>query len=125
MNNAIFGALVFNTGWKTDTSISLFGSAYDVVVKVKAYFEKDGVTAEQESAYTDFSENKAVRLKTVEKLLGIYAEEAAAKRFIPKTLLFNRDGSYALLLDDKADADGGIAVTLAPEMEVVSQDEYL
>jgi hypothetical protein len=39
--------------------------------------------------------------------------------------LFQRDGGYALLLDDKSDEDDGIAVCLVPKAEVLSQDAYL
>lgn len=125
MKNSIFGELTFNTGWKTKTDITLFNEKYEVVVKAKAYFEKDGVTAEQEKAYADFIENKAFRQKTIEELLDGYANGKANERFISKTLIFNRDGSYALLLDDKEDEDGGVAVTLMPKSEILSQDEYL
>ena len=58
INNIVFGELTFNIGWKTKTHITLFGTQYDVVVKVKAYFEKDGITPEQELAFADFKENK-------------------------------------------------------------------
>jgi len=125
MHNATFGELSFSTGWKTKTELSLFGASYDVVVKVKAYFEKDGVTAEQESAYTDFIKNKNALLVTVEKQLNAYDECNSTERFIPRTLLFQRNGGYALLLDDKQDEDGGVAVCLAPKEEVVAQDDYL
>lgn len=125
INNIVFGELTFNIGWKTKTHITLFGNQYDVVVKVKAYFEKDGITPEQELAFADFKENKSVQLKTVEKLLNGYANGAPSDLFIPRTLLFNRDGSYALLLDDSRDDEVGIAVTLAPNMSVIAQNEYL
>ena len=62
MNNAVFGNLIFNTGWKTETDVTLFDKTYKVVVKVKAYRETDGVTAGQESAYSDFCENRVARL---------------------------------------------------------------
>jgi hypothetical protein len=125
MNNATFGELTFNICWKTKTDITLFGNKFEVVVKAKAYFEKDGVTAKQETAYTDFTENKTARLEAVETLLNDFADNSAINRFIPRTMLFGRDGEYALLLDDKQDEDGGIAVTLAPKVEVVAQDAYL
>lgn len=125
MNNKTFGELTFNTGWKIKTDISLYGTNQNVVVKAKAYHESDGVTAEQEAAYADFKGNKDTRLITVEKLLDAFAEGNSVKRFIPQTLLFQRNGGYALLFDDKQDEDGGIAVILAPKAEVKSQDEYL
>lgn len=125
MNNKIFGELMFNIGWKTKTDISLYGTTYNVVVKAKAYHENDGVTSEQESAYADFKGNKGIRLITVEKLLDAFSESNPAKRFIPQTLLFQRNGGYAILFEDKQDVDGGVAVILAPKAEVKSQDEYL
>jgi hypothetical protein len=125
MSNAIFGKLIFNTGWKTKTSIPLYGRSYEITVKAKAYFEKDGVTAEQESAFGDFCNNKKVRLETIEKLLNEFSNENTGKRFTPQTLLFERDGRYALLLDDKEDEDGGVAICLVPTPKLISQDEYL
>lgn len=124
MKNSIFGDIVFNTGWKTNTDIALFGINYHITVKAKAYFEKDGITNEQELAFGNFNKCKAECLKNAENLLNKFSRNAAA-RFIPKTLLFERDGGYALLLDDKEDDDGGIAVCFAPKMEILSQDEYL
>lgn len=124
MNNKVFGNVVFDVGFKTATKITLFNSNYNVVVKVKAYFEKDGVTAEQEDAFDNFKLKLAEKLIEVETMLKHYSNEAPI-RFIPKVLLFNRDGSYALLLDDQQDEDGGIAVCLSPKKEVLSLDEYL
>jgi hypothetical protein len=123
MKNVIFGELTFNTGWKTKTEITLFGKNYNVAVKAKAYFEKDGVTSEQETAYADFNAKKAEKLKTIEKLLDDFTGNSTSVSFTPRMLLFKRDGGYALLLDDKG--DDGIAVCLVPKTEVVSQDEYL
>jgi hypothetical protein len=125
MKNSVFGELVFNTGWKTKTEITLFSNSYNVVVKAKAYFEEDGITGEQEMAFSDFVDNKVEKLKIVEKLLNDFAVVNSSVRFVPRTLLFQRDGGYALLLDDKEDVDSGIAVCLAPKVVVMSQDEYL
>lgn len=126
MNNSVFGELVFNIGWKASADISLLNKDYNVIVKAKAYREQDGITAEQESAFVDFNDNKQARLATADKLLTDYASgNDASKRFVPRTLLFQRNGSYALLLDDSEDEDEGIAVCLAPTATIVSQSEYL
>ncbi|HHO0758731.1 TPA: hypothetical protein ACRTM4_000992 [Aeromonas hydrophila] len=125
INNAIFGELTFNTGWKSKTVISLFGVDYDVVVKIKAYFEADGITTEQEIAIAGFAKNKLVQLDAIEQALNDYANGDSLNLFVPRVLLFNRDGSYALLLDDSRDVEDGIAVTIAPNISVISQNEYL
>jgi hypothetical protein len=92
-----------------------------VTLKFKAYSKKDGVSSEQEKACKNFNDGK---LRIAEKLLTRYSKDAQT-RFDPKTLLINRDGSYALLCDDKENPDDGIAVCLAPKAKIVSQDEYL
>jgi hypothetical protein len=125
MINKTFGELTFNTGWKTKIELVLFGVVHSVVINIFAYFEKDGVTPEQESASATFIERKEADLKTVERLLDQFADGNASERFTPRTLLFQRDGSYALLLDDEVEPDGGVAVILAPEAKVLYQDDYL
>jgi len=54
-----------------------------------------------------------------------YTNGEPSSRFIPRTLLFERNGNYALLFDDTAEPDGGIAVCLFPEEQIVQQDDYL
>lgn len=125
MNNSVFGELVFNIGWKTKTEITLFNNNYNATVKASAYFEKDGITKEQKAAMADFNEHKEERLKVAEGLLVNFAEGEISERFVPRTLLFQRNGDYALLLDDREAEDEGIAVCLYPAAEIISQDEYL
>lgn len=125
MRDHVFGEMVFNTGWKTEIEIFLFGKLWKITVKAKAYFEKDGITTLQESAFLDFSNNKEQRLKRAEKLALNYSPIDAKCLLVPKTLIFNRDGSYALLFDDKNDDENGIAVCLFPSEKVVTQDDYL
>lgn len=125
MINSVFGELVFNAGWKAETEISLFNKNYNVIIKAAAYFERDGITVEQEAAIVDFGDHKKEHLKIAEKLLTDFSEGDASQQFVPRTLLFKRNGNYALLLDDREDEDEGIAVCLHPEVEIVSQDDYL
>ncbi|NCD09339.1 MAG: hypothetical protein EOL98_07925 [Negativicutes bacterium] len=125
MKNTAFGELIFNTGWKTKTTICLHERKFNIVVKAKAYYETDDITAEQEFSYIDFKNNIDTRLATVEKLLYKFTNGVNVDRFIPKILLFQRNGEYALLLDDIQDDEGGVAVCIAPKPEVIAQNEYL
>ena len=124
MMNSIFGELNFNIGWKASTNIIYFGNSYSVTLKVKAYFEEDGISIEQEQAYLDYKQNKDTKFEAIEYLLKNYSNDAST-RFVPKTLLFERDGSYALLCDDNNEPDEGIAICLAPTEQIMSQDDYL
>ena len=125
MKNAIFGDLVFDVMWEKNENINMFGVSYMITVDVQAYYEKDGVTKEQEHAYSNFLSSKDIILKSASELLQQFAGPKAAARFTPRTLLFQRNGECALLLDDVKDTDGGVAVILTKPQKVVYQDEYL
>lgn len=124
MLHDLFGEITFNTGWKSKKTIRLFDKEYTINLKIQAYFEEDGITEEQENAYSEFCKSENEKLETVENLLRGYSD-SPEQEFIPKTLLINRDGSYALLCDDIDNEDEGIAVCLYPEEVIISQDDYL
>ena len=124
MLHDLFGEITFNTGWKSKKTIRVFDKEYTINLKIQAYFEEDGITEEQENAYSEFCKSENEKLETVENLLRGYSD-SPEQEFIPKTLLINRDGSYALLCDDTDNEDEGIAVCLYPEEVIISQDDYL
>ena len=49
---------VFKIGFKKSDTYSFFGKEYKLVIKLKAYYEKDGITNEQLEAYEYYVENK-------------------------------------------------------------------
>lgn len=124
MISSAFGELKFKIGWKTDSVMTLFEKDNPIIIKAKAYYEKDGITKEQENSLYEFKNGIEEKSKQVERILNDYFGDCKS-RFTPRTLLFERDGSYALLLDDSDNPDDGIAVVLKPEEKVVLQDEYL
>ncbi len=124
MLHYVFGEIAFSVGWKAQRSIKLFGNEYNIDLKLQAYFEEDGITKEQENAYIEYDRTKDSKIEIAEKLLKNYSN-CAETQYVPKTLLINRDGSYALLCDDNYDLDEGIAVCLSPEEVIISQDDYL
>lgn len=118
MNNEVFGEVKFNTGWETTTSITYNKKEYSIVVSADAYFEKEGITKEQEISYADFKLHKS-------EILGKIEEKINDNKYIPALLLIKRDGSYGLIFDDKQDIEGGVVVTIKPKMEIVSVNQYL
>lgn len=124
MMRSVLGDLWFDTGWKTDITIVLFGQIYHITVKVRSYTEADGLTDAQQKALSDYKEHSQERGKEAESLLCAYDRDSSV-RFLPRTLLFERDGGYALLCDDREDPDDGIAVILSPKQQIMSQDDYL
>lgn len=120
----ILGWMDFNTGFKKEDNIVFCGETKSIIIKVKAYFEKDGISQKQVETLKRYNENKAA----IQEMLSGLAEKFdknAKNRFIPKTLLVGRTGECALLCDDKEDSDGGIAISVYPEQKIISQDDYL
>jgi len=129
MKNKAFGEVLFDTGWETSTEIVLWEKSYTIKVRANAYYEEDGITSEQEASYSLFTSTKVETIMKVEKMISEYCEncdsEYLKSRFIPQTLVFWDNGGFALMLSDADDIDNGIAVSISPKEEVMSQDEYL
>ena len=99
-------------------------SAQEVDIFISNLLSYQIITEEQENAYSEFCKSENEKLETVENLLRGYSDSPQEK-FTPKTLLIDRDGSYALLCDDIDNEDEGIAVCLYPQEVIISQDDYL
>lgn len=124
MEHDFFSEFKFQTGWKKNDKIDLFGNEYDVVVKLSAYFEEDGITEEQKKAYIKYKNTEKTVWERLECLLTDFRENPV-EEFIPTTLLIDRNGETAFLLDDENAPEEGIAACIFPEEKLVSQDEYL
>ena len=124
MENSTYGHFDFSIGWKTKITLMLFRKKYEVTLKLQAYTKNEDITAKQQNALEEFKALEKEKIGCIERLLNKF-DTNSDKRFSPKTLLFQRDGSYALLCDDKQNLDEGIAIVLSPTEEILSQDDYL
>ena len=124
MNDKIFGEVSFDAGWNRTESISLWGKSNDLLITAVAYYESETITGAQQSSYRSFNLNKSIMEKKAEQLLSNYMDEPE-KHLTPRFLVFEKDGAYALMLDDDNDPDNGVAVQFAPVAKVTSQDAYL
>lgn len=124
MIETALGKLEFHVGFKKNDTIEFCGEKKEIIIKAKAYYEEDGITEEQKNAIDKY-QSKRVQEDACVTDLVLKFDKDAKKRFIPKTLLFGRNGECALLCDDVMDPDEGIAICIFPEKKVVSQDDYL
>lgn len=124
MNDKVFGVVNFSYGWNKEGSIALWGNNYDILVTATAYYEHESITDKQREAYSTFLAGKTSVSKKIETLLANSMKEPE-KHLRPRFLVFEKDGAYALMLDDDNDPDDGIAVQLHPVEKVMSQDAYL
>jgi len=130
MYNSVFGDVAFDYGWKTETEITLWERTFAVTVDADAFYETEGITAEQEAAFSAFNDQKAEKQRAIESLLMSYyedrrSEEQLLEQLTPTQLTFDRKGGCALLFTDEDDLDNGLAVTVFPDEDVMTQDEFL
>ena len=124
MIDTVFGDVTFDFGWSKKDTLSLFGKQYNILVTANAYFANEAITQQQQKAYSAFTQGKTEISKKIEQLLSAYTPDSE-KNLTPRYIIFEKNGAYALMLDDKDDPDDGIAVQLAPIEQVMSQDAYL
>ena len=118
---------IFNYGWIRKHQISMFGKDFNINISADAYYNYEVITNEQLSAINDFLSNENKIISNVEKILikDYNGKQNVVKRLIPILIKIRKNGDYAILFDDVKYPDEGIAVTIKPKMEVVSQDVYL
>ena len=122
MENRVFGSVEFNSGLETSINITYKGKEYGITVSADAYYEKDLITKDQEEAYSEFLEKKQFIIELVENKIDEIGGETI---YTPTLLLLKRNGDYALIFDDLSDPEEGVAVTIKPDMKVLSVDQYL
>lgn len=139
----VFGEMSYKHRWYKQQSISMFGEDWNITVAAKAYLGKP-ITEEQRKAYATFCKNEKDMVDTIGEQLKSYVNENLitlaeywlgartivnvtdlAQMVIPKTLLFKQDGTTLFLFDCVWDIESGIAVELAPNVAVGSQDIFL
>lgn len=142
-NDAVFGEMSYKHRWYKQQKIYMFGKEWDITVAAKAYSGKP-ITEDEQNAYKNFKENEAKMVTIIGEQLKQYVngniQDLAtywmgarsvnqivelAQMATPKTLLFKQDGTTVMLLDCVWDEESGIAVKLAPEVAIGSQDLFL
>lgn len=124
MSETFLNQFTFRIGWKKKESIELFDTEYDIIIKLKAYYEKDSVTPEQEEAYSTYQTKKKELEKELQEVLLQYREDAK-ESFVPTMLVIERSGKLVLFCDDVNDPDNGIVICFGVQMQIMLQDDYL
>ena len=126
MNNSVFGNVTFNMGWESKFKLKLFKETYDITVNAKAYYDTEDITEAQEKAFKNFKDELPQKTAAIENMLLEMADNNdKLSNYTPSLLLLQRDGSYALLFNNKAAETDEIAVCLSPEEKIIAADSYL
>lgn len=114
---------IFKIGFKKEDSFVFFGVEHKITVKIKAYYQEDGMTDEQISAYEYYLTNKCDIQAKVENIIS--ESDYDRETLKPTMLTIRCDGEIALMIQDSNDYDGGLAAVISPELKLLTQDEYL
>ena len=130
MFHDVFGDVVFKHSWRGKDEIQLWGEDYEITVNADANRKSELISDEQEMAYAGFKRSRPEKQKQIESMLSDYygnRMDAGMLRhqLTPKTLVIERGGGVALLLQDREGRGNGLAVVLSPDEDVMTQDEYL
>lgn len=127
----VFGEMEYKHSWTKKDSFLFLDKAYAVNVTAQAY-KGDDILESQQSNYSNyrkyFEENKAeIKEKLIEYCQSTYNTDALLEEcLIPKTIIFERDGSWGILFDTDYDVEDGVAVFIINEkIQVGPQDLFL
>lgn len=143
VNNSVFGLMEYDFQWEKIEKVSIFKKEYDITISAEAYSEEN-ISKKQEESYLRFKENEKIYIETIENKLKEYINENLedlatywvgarkiinitdlAKIVVPKSILFQQDGTIVFLAECEWDIENGIAVKLYPEVEVGPQDIFI
>jgi hypothetical protein len=141
--DAEFGEMKYKHKWFKEQSISLFGKKWNIIISAMSYLGKPINEAERQ-AYRKYMENESDYSYTIAEQLKMYINNNLyniseywaeahkiekpsdlVKVVIPRSLVFQQDGTTIMMLDCIWDSEHGIAVEVIPEVKTGSQDYFL
>jgi len=116
----------FNFAWEIPLTVTIYGKEFRIVASADAYYSTDEVTQEQENSYKFFMNDYKDIIANIEELLikDAGSKENAIERYTPKFLKIKRNGDCGLVFDDKDDFENGLVITIRPQYQLKSTDEY-
>lgn len=125
MFDEIFGELTFDYGFEKDIKLNLFNGVQSLKLYLLSYNVEEKITQAQKESYLEFESKQDMYTKEVEEVLIKQYGQDFENRFSATTLMIDREGQMAFLLDDKEDLDEGIAVQIIPNLTIYNQSDYL
>ena len=129
----VFGAIEFKYLWKKNENLLLWGKEFPISIHV-ADLDEEGILPIQREAYqkswphiSEFIEsNKGTLLKYIQELAGVPLSKNIDDYLTPRSLLFERDGSWGVLFDCDFDLEHGVALIFKEEsFQVSSQSDFI
>jgi len=127
----VFGEMEYKHSWTKKEAFLFLDKAYVVNIVAQAY-KGDVILESQQLNYTSYKKILEDNYDKIVEKLNEYCksnfdtEVSLDKYLIPKTIIFERDGSWGILFDTDYDTENGIAVFFIKEkIKIGSQDLFL
>lgn len=131
MLDKVFGEIEYKHSWTKKDSFLFLGKAYVVNIIAQAY-KGDEILESQRSNYANYKKYLEKNKNEIEQKLIEYCkityntEVLLDECLVPKTIVFERDGSWGILFDTKYDAENGVALFIVDgKIQVDAQDVFL
>ena len=128
-----FGEMEFRYLWERDETLSLWGSKFPVKIHVSD-LDEEGILPIQEETYQKvwphipelIESNKSALVEYVQELAGTTLSKDIDAYLTPRSILFERDGSWGILFDCDFDPEHGVALFFKDgKAQVSSQDSFI
>lgn len=127
----VFGEMEYKHSWTKKDSFLFLNKAYAVNITAQAY-KGDEILELQRSNYVNYKiyleeHKKEIKEKLIEYCKSTYNTDALLEECLtPKTIIFERDGSWGILFDTDFDVENGVALfVINNKIEVGIQDLFL
>jgi hypothetical protein len=126
-----FGEMEYKHSWTKKDSLIFLDKAYIVNVTAQAY-KGDEILESQRSNFKNYKEildknSEDIQMKLKQYFIDIFNKEGSLSDLLePKTVIFERDGSWGILFESDCDIENGVAVFIKNgEIKVGPQDELI
>lgn len=131
VKDKVFGEMEYKHSWRKKDSFIFLGKPYMVNVIAQAY-RGDNILESQQFNYSNFKNYLEEHKEFIKKKLAEYCKVALnvdialSECMEPKTIIFERDGSWGILFDTDYDIENGVALFfINDEIKVDRQDIFL
>ncbi len=142
-NDVVFGEMTYDHRWYKTKEEVIFGKKYNISIVASAYTGRL-ITDAQRSAYVAFLEKKSEcydiaagqltryinenldeLLQETDDVKQVESVNDLCEMVTPTTILFKQDGTTLILMECIWDEENGVAVEVAPDVAIGSQDLFL
>ena len=131
IKDKVFGNMEYKHSWTKKDSFIFLGKVYSINVTAQAY-SNDEILESQQINYTNFRNYLDEHKEEIEEKLVEYCKTICDGNIIlveclkPKTVIFERDGSWGILFDTDCDIENGVALfVINNQIQVDREDSFL